>query len=247
MFGKGGEPILLITGFRTTMDMWDPNLLNRLASSNHTVIVFDNRGMGKTTVETKEFSINRFANDAAGLLNALHINNATVLGWSMGGYVAQILAINYHNKVNDLIIYASDWSGKEAIYRNSTVIQEQGERFLNLLVPAQWLQANPDVTNYIPIPTETSAPSSIQDQAKASGNWSGSCNSISKINKPTLIITGTDDIAVPAVNSIILAEKIPGSWLIQIKSGGHGLMYQYPKELSNIILTFHTAEILRYC
>lgn len=79
MFGKGGEPILLITGFRTTMDMWDPNLLNRLASSNHTVIVFDNRGMGKTTVGTKEFSINRFANDAAGLLNALHINNATVL------------------------------------------------------------------------------------------------------------------------------------------------------------------------
>ncbi len=251
VFGKG-EPILLITGARGTMDMWDPILLNKLASSNHTVIIFDNRGMGKTSVGTKEFSINQFANDSVGLLNALHIDKATVLGWSMGGYVAQTIALNYPSKVDNLIIYASDCSGKDAISRNSTVIEEgrittgtpleQGERLLSLLIPEQWLKANPNVISYMPIPTETSAPSSIQNQAKAVDEWSGVCNNISQIRMPTLIITGTEDIVVPAINSLIFAEKIPGSWLIQIRGGGHALMYQYPEQLGDIILTFlHTS------
>jgi pimeloyl-ACP methyl ester carboxylesterase len=62
--------------------------------------------------------------------------------------------------------------------------------------------------------------------------------SASKYIKPTLIITGTEDVAVPAGNSIILAQKIPGAWLVQMKGAGHGLMYQYPDEFSSILLTF---------
>jgi pimeloyl-ACP methyl ester carboxylesterase len=53
-----------------------------------------------------------------------------------------------------------------------------------------------------------------------------------------LVITGTEDVAVPAANSLIIVEKIPGSWLVQIKGGGHGLMYQYPEQFSKIVKTF---------
>lgn len=59
-----------------------------------------------------------------------------------------------------------------------------------------------------------------------------------KYIQPTLIITGTEDVAVPAANSLILVQKIPGAWLVQIKGAGHGLMYQYPEEFSFILLTF---------
>ena len=56
-----------------------------------------------------------------------------------------------------------------------------------------------------------------------------------------MVITGTEDIAVPVANSLIIAQKIPGSWLIQIKGVGHGLMYQYPDKLSKVLQTFLTA------
>jgi len=88
-FGKG-DPVLLINGYSFTMDSWDSTLLETLAS-NHTVIVFDNRGIGNTTSGSEQkFSISLFANDTAGLLEALNIKKADVLAWSMGGRIALI-------------------------------------------------------------------------------------------------------------------------------------------------------------
>ena len=59
--------------------------------------------------------------------------------------------------------------------------------------------------------------------------------------RQTLIVTGTEDVAVPAANSLILAKEIPGAWLVQFKGAGHGLMYQYAVELSKVLQTFLTA------
>jgi pimeloyl-ACP methyl ester carboxylesterase len=246
MFGKG-SPVLLITGFRNTMDTWDPVMLNALAV-NHTVITFDNRGMGKTTAGIKEFSIDQFANDTAGLIEALKIKNATVFGWSMGSHIAQDLVLKYPDKVNKLILYAADCGGKESIQRSPEVEQaltnttgtakEQGSRLLHILFPTQWLKQNPNVGNYFPIPTETSSITGATGQIHAIASWNGVCNTISKIIQPTLIITGTDDIIAPAANSLILVDKIPGAWLVQFKDAGHGLMYQYPEKLSRIVLIF---------
>jgi alpha/beta hydrolase fold len=91
-FGKG-DPILLINGYSFTMDSWDPTLLETLAS-NHTVIIFDNRGIGITTSGSEQkFSILQFANDTSGLLEAINIKKADVLAWSMGGRIAQELTL----------------------------------------------------------------------------------------------------------------------------------------------------------
>jgi len=75
-------------------------------------------------------------------------------------------------------------------------------------------------------------------------NWTGVCGQLSKISVPTLVITGTEDIAAPAANSLIIAQKIPGAWLVQIKDAGHGLMYQYPEKLSAVIQTFFTTTTI---
>ena len=96
------------------MDMWEPIILKALALSDYGVIVFNNRGTGGSSIGDKEYSIGQLANDAAGLLDALSINRADVLGWSMGSYIAQDLALIHPSKVNDLILYGSGPGGEKA-------------------------------------------------------------------------------------------------------------------------------------
>ncbi len=110
MFGKG-EPILLFNGASDGMDAWDPSFLTTI-SSNHTVIVFDQRGIGNTTVGSKPYTYQTLANDSAGLLDAIKIPKADVMGYSLGGHIAQAFTISYPEKVNSVIIVASSCGGK---------------------------------------------------------------------------------------------------------------------------------------
>jgi pimeloyl-ACP methyl ester carboxylesterase len=248
------NPIVLITGASTTMDMWSPTLLKEL-SSNRSVIIFDNRGAGESTAGTKEFSINQFANDTIGLLDALNIEKADILGSSMGSFIAQELALKYPNRVNNLILSASSCGGNEAVPPGPQVLQaldmmtsnissprtqEDIDRITSTLFPPEWFSANPNYQNYIPLPQESVSPEIIQRQNEAIVSWItiGTCNALSNITQPTLVIVGTDDIWTPAANSLMIAERIPGAWLVQIKDAGHGLMYQYPDKFSNVISTF---------
>jgi pimeloyl-ACP methyl ester carboxylesterase len=100
-FGKG-NPILLIAGAGMTMGNWPPSVLNQLAL-NHTVVIFDNRGVGNTTAGTKPFLIQQFTNDTIDLLGALKIQKADVLGFSLGSLIAQELAVTHPEKVNRLL------------------------------------------------------------------------------------------------------------------------------------------------
>jgi alpha-beta hydrolase superfamily lysophospholipase len=123
-FGKNNaKPIILITGLGATMDTWSPLLLDQLISSNYSVIIFDNRGMGNTTTGTKQFSISQFAKDTAGLLDALNITKADVLGWSLGSYIAQELTLTYPDKVSNLILYASGCGGQNATPTSPRILQ----------------------------------------------------------------------------------------------------------------------------
>jgi pimeloyl-ACP methyl ester carboxylesterase len=120
IFGKG-QPVLLINGFSAPLDFWEPTFLGKLAS-NHTVVTFDNRGIGNTTSGDNKFTIPQFANDASGLLDALNISNADIIGWSMGGMIAQELALTHPDKVGKLIIYASTCGGKETVQPNPEIV-----------------------------------------------------------------------------------------------------------------------------
>ena len=149
MFGKG-EVLVLIPGSSMTMDEWEPNVLNRL-SSNHTVIIFDNRGIGKTTAGNKTWSIEQFANDTAGLLDALKIEKPIdVLGFSLGGFIAQELTLMHPQKVTKLILYATSCGGKATIppQISPTVMKSMmsgnasKDTFLSALFPKEWIKAN---------------------------------------------------------------------------------------------------------
>ncbi len=246
------KPIILITGSSATMDMWNPLLLEQLASANYRVIIFENRGVGESTVGTKEFSISQFANDTLGLLDALGISKADVLGWSMGGFIAQQLAVTNPDKVDNLILYATSCGGPndrptpdEVIQIGTNASMSQEERIQKLaplfFAPASWFKVHPDYLNYFPFHAyiqskETVSQEIHRQQLDAAATWTGTCNALSSITQPTLVIVGTDD--DPARDSLTLAEGIPGSWLIRIRDAGHGLMYQHPDVFNGILMTF---------
>ena len=125
MLGKG-DPILLFNGASDNMDAWDPSFLTGL-SSNHTVIVFDQRGIGNTTAGSKQYSMQQLANDTAGLLDALNIQKADVIGYSLGGHIAQAFTVSYPEKVNSLILVASTCGGKDGIPKPPEFMKLQSE------------------------------------------------------------------------------------------------------------------------
>jgi pimeloyl-ACP methyl ester carboxylesterase len=242
-----GEPIVLIMGYGSTMDMWDPLFLDNL-SSQYRVLIFDNRGMGNTITPPGNFSIAQFANDTAGLMAALGIEKSHLLGWSMGSFVAQELAIRYPERVNKIILYAADCGGKEAVMPSPQVLkdlsntsgspEESGMRLFNLLFPKEWLSRQPPFYKWFPLPKETSLPDNIQRQAQAIATWPGACDRLGSIKSPTLVVTGTEDVIAPPQNAFILAQRINASWLVRVEGAGHGLMYQYPDRLARIIADF---------
>jgi pimeloyl-ACP methyl ester carboxylesterase len=92
-------------------------------SSNHTVIIFDNRGVGNTTTGSIPVSIQQLANNTAGLLDVLKLQKADVLGYSLGSFVAQQLTVTHPEKVNRLVLVAGSCGGKEAISESPQLIK----------------------------------------------------------------------------------------------------------------------------
>jgi pimeloyl-ACP methyl ester carboxylesterase len=266
MLGKG-DPIILFNGASDNMNAWDAAFLNGL-SSNHTVIVFDQRGIANTTIGSKPYTYQQLANDSAGLLDALKIPKADVLGYSLGSYLAQQLTIMYPDKVNSLILVGSSCGGKdhtpkppEFIKLQSEIVNKslnnipisQGE--MKALVSASvgegWIRLHPESVN-VPenitslqqlkpgLPPEVANNQNIVGKHwEDNPNWSGTCDELAKLAKPVLVVTGTDDNQYqPHVNSLKIVEKIPGAWLVQIKDAGHAIMDQYPEEMGKIVNTF---------
>ena len=263
MFGKG-DPIILFNGASDNMNAWDPSFLTGI-SSNHTVIVFDQRGIGNTTVGSKPYTYPQLANDTAGLLDALKIPKADVMGYSLGGHIAQAFTISYPEKVNRLILVASTCGGKDGIPKPPEFLKLQADIVNKSLhnIPATqelkalnvaslgsgWIKLHPE-SPVIPAnitslqQLKPGLPPEIANKQNNLGswentNWSGACDKEAKLAKPTLVITGTDDNNyMPHGNALILAGKIPGAWLVQIKNAGHAVMNQYPAEIGKILNTF---------
>lgn len=109
-----GFPLVMVMGFLGNADCWDPRMMPVL-SDKFKVITFDNRGAGRTDVSDKEFSIKLLAEDTVGLMDVLNVPKAHVLGTSMGGMIAQELALNYPGRVEKLILTATFCGGPHSI------------------------------------------------------------------------------------------------------------------------------------
>jgi pimeloyl-ACP methyl ester carboxylesterase len=245
---KDNTPLLFVAGLRITMNMWPPRILNEFAQSNRSVIIYNNRGTGNSSTGTKDYSINQLAKDAADLLNSLNIEKAHVIGWSMGSYIAEELALLHPNKVNSLILYGSGPGGDKAIPSSAELMQtlggvsgtveEQAKQILSFFFPSSWLLDNPNYINHFPLLKSTVSIETTQKQAQAIIGWNGIYNSPSVIVQPTLVLIGTEDIITTPKAALSLIEKIHLVSIIQIKDAGHGWMYQYPEKFTKVVQTF---------
>jgi pimeloyl-ACP methyl ester carboxylesterase len=244
VFGPG-EPLVMITGYSTTMDTWDPRFLEDLASK-YKVVVFDNRGMGETTSGTKEWTIDQFAADTAGFIRALKYSSANVLGWSLGGDVALGLVVFYPERVRKLISYAGDCGGPQKIpapeYKDTLKdlqdVNAPLSKALAALYPPEYMKENPDYWKSFPFPSEMTPPEEISRQNQAYEEWPGVYDELPDISRPVLVATGTEDVSTPPGNADILVSRIPHSKLVTFPGAGHGLQYQYPDEFAQAIMEF---------
>jgi pimeloyl-ACP methyl ester carboxylesterase len=243
-----------LNGFGATSADWDPSFVDRLASS-HELILLNNRGIGGSTDDGQPFDIQTLAADAAGLIETLGIERASVMGWSMGGFIAQTLAVEHPHHLDKLILLSTDQGEIEAdlaspdvwveLFDTSGTPNEQARRLLFLLFPN-------DVAEFFyrkfgDIVATARAQLSVEllnRQAAAMDAWHRNrvASQLREISVPVLIATGTEDIVIPASNALKLVNGIRGAWLAQFPHGGHSFMAQYPRELAGLINSFLAVD-----
>jgi pimeloyl-ACP methyl ester carboxylesterase len=244
-----GPPLLILNGFAATSADWDPSFIDRLASANQLILI-DNRGIGDSTDNGVPFDIRQLADDTARVIDTLGFERTSVLGWSMGGFIAQTLATQHPNRVDKLILLSTD-PGTDAELASSNVWSqlldtsgtphEQARRLLSLLFPAEVAEAV--YRQFGDIVAEARArlsPDLVKRQAAAMDSWHRDSvgNRPHAINAPTLIAAGTEDKVIPPSNALKLVNAIPGAWLAQFPRGGHAFTAQYPQQLADLINGF---------
>ena len=244
-FGKsGGVPLVFNMHFIGTMDHWDPLVTDGLAATRE-VILFDNAGISSTSGEVPA-SVEEMAANAAAFIKALGLAQVDVLGFSLGGFVAQALAVADPSLVRRLILVGTGPRG--------------GDGMATLTPEAQAVfgatYANPDELwlGVFFTPTETSqaagraflrrfrlraedrdpevgakvAPAQIHAIGKWGAPRADAFDYLREIAHPTLVINGSNDVIIYTVNSFILQQNLPKAQLILYPDSNHGSLYQYP-------------------
>jgi len=245
-----GFPFLLIRGLSSDVYRWPSSFVKDI-SIKFKVILFDNRGAGRTDKPDIEYSMKMMAADTVGLLNALNIGKANILGYSMGGSIAQEIVLNYPEKVNKLILCGAGSGGPYAKAATEEVInlltfdrkgmtpEQVLRKTLPILFPENFIKSHPEeIDEYIRRSTLAPIPAhSYQRQLGAISRFE-SYSRLKNIDPPTLIISGKKDVLVPCQNSEILAENIPGAQLTLFDEVGHAMFTQNPILLAKTIIDF---------
>jgi pimeloyl-ACP methyl ester carboxylesterase len=245
-----GHPLVILNGFAATSADWDPSFLDGLASRNQLILI-DNRGIGRSRDDGRRFDIGQLADDVARVIELLGVARANVLGWSMGGFIAQTLVRHYPDRVNKLILLSTDSGGPSAdlasadvwsqLVDTSGTPHEQARRLLSLVFPSDVAESiYRDFGDVVAAARAQLSPRVVHRQAAAMDAWHQTPlrNSLVEINVPVLIATGTADIVIPPANALRMVNAIPGASLAQFIGGGHAFTAQYPRPLANLINSF---------
>ena len=245
-----GRPLVVLNGFAATSADWDPSFIDRLASSSELILI-DNRGIGHSSDDGHSFDIAKLADDVAQVVEMLGIERVNVLGWSMGGFIAQTLALRNPRRINKLILLSTAPAGADAdraspevwsqLIDMSGTPHEQARRLLSLLFPSHIAESvYREFGDVVAAARAQLSPDLINRQAAAIEAWHRIAigNQLREINASVLIAAGTADIVVPPSNALKLVNAIPGAWLAQFTGGGHAFMAQYPRQLADLINSF---------
>ncbi|MDB5780129.1 alpha/beta fold hydrolase [Caballeronia mineralivorans] len=254
-FGKtGGVPLVFNIHFTGTMDHWDPAVTNGLAQDRE-VILFDNAGISSTSGEVPQ-SIEEMAANAAAFIKALGLTQVDVLGFSMGGLIAQQLALAEPQLVRRLILVGTGPRSGEGMqsltpeaqdifgaayeepdhlwlrvhFSPSEASQAAGRKFLQRF-RLRTEDRDPEANDKV-------APAQLAALAKWGAPRENPFDYLKALAQPTLVINGDNDVIIYSINSWILQQNIPNAQLIIYPDANHGSLYQYPERFVTHVAQF---------
>ncbi|RFB98540.1 alpha/beta hydrolase [Rhizobium leguminosarum bv. trifolii] len=248
---QGGVPVILLNHWGAVLDNFDPRIVDGLATKHH-VIATDYRGIGASG-GTAPVTIDEMARDAIALIRALGFKKVDLLGFSLGGFVAQDIALKAPDLVRKLILTGTGPAGGKGIEKVGAVswpLMIKG--LLTLRDPKTYLFFTSTANGrraakaFLDRLKERKAgrdkgptPRALLRQLKAIKAWGRQApQDLGRINIPVLIANGDDDIMVPTVNSADMARRIPGAQLIIYKDAGHGGIFQNHADFVSKALAF---------
>jgi pimeloyl-ACP methyl ester carboxylesterase len=244
-FGKaGGAPLVFNMHYLGTMDYWDPTVTDGLARDRE-VILFDNAGVSSSSGEVPT-TFEQMGANAVAFSRALGLNKADMLGFSIGGMVAQEIALQAPDLVRKLILVGTGPRGGEGmasmtqvakrifgapydppehlwlavLFSPSEAAQAAGKEFLKRKHLRQ-TGRDPEVNDKV-------SPAQVEAMDKWGVQKKGSHDYLKTIKQPTLVVNGSNDVIMPTVNSFIMQQNIPDAQLIIYRDSNHGSQFQYP-------------------
>jgi len=254
-----GVPLVMNIHFTGTMDHWDPAVTDGLAQGRE-VILFNNAGISSTSGTVPE-SIEEMAANAAAFIDALGLKQVDVLGFSMGGLVAQQLAIARPVLVRRLIlvgtgprsgegmasltpeaqeIFSASYAEPDHLWLRvhftpSAASQAAGRAFLERF---RLRQENRD-----PEANEKVAPAQLAALAKWGASRENQYAYLETVRQPTFVVNGDNDVIIYSINSWILQQHIPDAQLIIYPDANHGSLYQYPERFVTHVAQFLSENL----
>ncbi|HEV7735306.1 MAG TPA: alpha/beta hydrolase [Candidatus Binatia bacterium] len=255
-----GDPLLLIMGLAADSTAWLFQLPE--LSQHYRTIVFDNRGVGRSSKPAGPYTIHEMADDAAGLLAVLGIERAHVVGVSMGGMIAQELVLRHPQRVRSLVLACTYPEPDEKIeqQRQFSLTQLGGSVTTSGEMQIDLSSLNPMTFFQQMLPMVFNQEFILRDLPKLMQVFSGALqygfsmeailgqvsavmghratDRLHQITVPTLVLTGDADLLVPPSNSDVLAREIPGARLVKVPGGSHGFNFETPDVFNREVLTF---------
>ena len=249
-----GTPIVLLQHFMGNLDNYDPAITNALAMGRE-VILTDNAGVGLSTGAAPD-TVAGMARDAASLIDALGLDQVDLFGFSMGGYVAQQIAVDRPELVRRLMLVGTGPRGGDGMgqlapdvaplfgkaydpqelmwlpifFSPSEASQAAGRRFL------ERIRARIEDRD-LPVSDAT-----VAAHLAAARAWGAAAPSsfayLKEIPHPTLVVNGSNDIVVPTVNSYILQQNLPNAELILFPDSNHGSHFQFTERFNRYVIDF---------
>lgn len=254
VYGKStGLPLLLINGLGGTCNDWGP--LPKMLSKDKKIIIYDNRGAGRTDKPTPPYSMDMLVRDALGLLDCLEIRSCTVVGISMGGMIAQHLALKNPDRIRKLVLGCTTCNFAALVCKSPQVfswlvswmqpfLQEQNkrgaiEKHLSLSFSHSFPSKHPKKF----IEFVSNAMQIIQPIEGFVGQLAAVmehnlCNQLSEILSPTLVLHGTEDRIIPLEEGVKIAERINRAQLITLEDCGHLFFLEHPHQVVGLLNRF---------
>lgn len=258
-----GFPLVMIQGIGCSLDWWNPRLIEAL-SKRFQLVLFDNRGTGRTEISDTKYTVRLFAEDTANLMDVLGISKAHILGISMGGMIAQELVLGYPQKVARLILCSTgtQWCFSQEASRIFSVVTELSREKLTEMILAQkiasdfpkdFVRNRPFVVFLFASDFVRKHPNLVERLFSRAAKypiskevWNRQLDSIREFNSqerlmkievPTLILHGKKDVEIPPKNAAILAKAIPHAKLVYLEKSAHCLTEEMT-ELTTILTEF---------